>query len=123
MTIKSFRGLIKDGGIDTIPLSTNDGSVGYKVVKFEIMTNSISAASVEHTVQIFKIPQAEESATQVIDFSDPTLFAAAVTMSRMMHLTHQLLQKLYLIMKYLTRTYMLHIKIINLVKHVIIILN
>jgi|TARA_R110002110_G_scaffold243908_1_gene460418 hypothetical protein len=82
MTTKSFRGLLADGAIQTIPLSTNNGSTGYKIIKFEIMTNSISAASVEHTIQIFKIPQAEGSATQVIDFSNPTLLAAAVTMSR-----------------------------------------
>ena len=82
MAIKSFRGLLTDGGIDTIVLHTNTGSTGYRIVKFQIMTNAISTASVEHTMQIFKIPQAEGSATQEIDFSDNTLLAAAVTVSR-----------------------------------------
>ena len=35
--MKSFRGLMKDGDIDTIPLHTNDGSIGYKIVKFRLM--------------------------------------------------------------------------------------
>jgi len=78
--IVSFRGLIVDGGIDTVSLHTTTGSTGYRIVKFQIMTNSISTASVEHTLQIFKIPQT--TATQVVDFSDQTLLAVAVTMSR-----------------------------------------
>ena len=77
--IVSFRGLIVDGGIDTVSLHTTTGSTGYRIVKFQIMTNSISTASVEHTLQIFKIPQT--TATQVVDFSDQTLLAVAVTMS------------------------------------------
>jgi len=80
MKIKTFRGLITDGGIDTVVLHTNTGSTGYRIVKFQIMTNAISTASVEHTMQIFKVPQT--TATEVIDFSDNTLLAAAVTMSR-----------------------------------------
>jgi len=78
--IVSFRGLIVDGGIDTVSLHTTTGSTGYRIVKFQIMTNSISTASVEHTLQIFKIPQT--TATQIVDFSDQTLLAVAVTMSR-----------------------------------------
>jgi len=76
----SYRGILADGGIDTLSLHTIKGKIGYRIVKFKIMTNSISAASVEHTVQIFKVPQT--TATQVIDFSNSTLLAAAVTMSR-----------------------------------------
>ena len=35
--IKSYRGLIADGAQDRIPLHTNDGKTGYKIVKFQIM--------------------------------------------------------------------------------------
>jgi hypothetical protein len=78
--IKSYRGLLDDGGIETINLHTNNGKTGYRIVKLQIMTKSISSASVEHTIQIFKVPQT--TATQEINFADPTLLAAAVTMSR-----------------------------------------
>ena len=75
MTIKSFRGLIADGSIDTITLHTNTGSTGYRIVKFELMPEEMGGTSNEHTVQVFKIPQTTASAK--IDFSDNTLVAAA----------------------------------------------
>tara|TARA_Y100000004_G_scaffold34469_1_gene36838 strand:+ start:1255 stop:1701 length:447 start_codon:yes stop_codon:yes gene_type:complete len=75
MPIKSFRGLIADGAIDTINLHTNNGSTGYKIVKFEIMQKSPGAEVGEHIVKIFTIPQT--TATSTIDFSDNTLLAAA----------------------------------------------
>ena len=80
MPIKSFRGLMDDGAIDTITLHTNDGSIGYRIVKFQIMTEKVSTVSVEHTVQIFKVPQTTASAT--VDFSNQTLLGVAITMSR-----------------------------------------
>ena len=35
MTIKSFKGKLANGGQNTIVLHTNDGTTGYKIVKFE----------------------------------------------------------------------------------------
>jgi len=35
--IKTFRGLIADGETDTIVLHTNDGSIGYRIVKFQVI--------------------------------------------------------------------------------------
>ena len=40
MPIKSFRGKIKDGGIDTVPLSTNNGSTGYRIKTLQIITDT-----------------------------------------------------------------------------------
>lgn len=79
MTIKSFRGLIADGGIDTVVLHTNTGSTGYKIKKFEIMSArpGSSGSDAEHTVKIFSIPQTIASVTNTIDFQDNTLLAAA----------------------------------------------
>jgi hypothetical protein len=74
MPTKSFRGLIADGAIDTIPLSTNDGSTGYKITKFQIMGNAPGTVNYESIVKIYKIPQT--SADGVVDFSDNTLLAA-----------------------------------------------
>ena len=46
MTIKTFRGLLADGGQDTIVLHTNDGSTGYRIVKFQLMPDA--PGTVEH---------------------------------------------------------------------------
>ena len=75
MVMKSFRGLMTDGSIDTISLHTNTGSTGYKIVKFEILPVLPATVTGEHVVQIFKIKQAEPiSKLDVsIDFADNTL--------------------------------------------------
>ena len=77
MAIKSFRGLIADGGQDTIVLHTNDGSTGYRITKFDIFPNKPGTAQSESTVQIFKIKQSSVSTTtSEVDFNSPTLLAA-----------------------------------------------
>ena len=75
MPIKSFRGLIADDAIETIPLSTNDGSIGYKIVKFETIYQNPAGLSAEGVMKIFTIPQTTTNST--IDFSDNTLIGAA----------------------------------------------
>ena len=78
MIIKSFRGLIADGGQETIHLHTNTGSTGYKIVKFEIFPNKPGTESSESTVQIFKIEQSSVSTTAAeVNFSDNTLIGSA----------------------------------------------
>jgi len=75
--IKSYRGLIADGAIDTIPLHTNDGKTGYKIVKFELFPFKPGQESVENVVTVHKIlPTASTSAIEV-NFNDNTLLAAA----------------------------------------------
>ena len=37
MPIKTFKGLLPSGGQNKIQISTRDGSLGYRIVKFEIM--------------------------------------------------------------------------------------
>ena len=76
MTIKSFRGQIADGSIDTISLSTNNGSTGYRIVKFNLMQVQPGEKVGEHIVKIFSIPQTTTSVSGVIDFSDNTLLGA-----------------------------------------------
>ena len=73
--IKSFRGQIADGGIETIPLATNNGSMGYRIVKFQLMSSSPGASSQEIVSKVFTIPQS--TVTTTVDFSDPTLIAVA----------------------------------------------
>ena len=81
MPIKSFRGLIANGTIDTIVLHTNDGSTGYKVVKLQIISEDVADDNTEHVVKLYTIPQAAGSGTTKMDFSDPTLLGVAVTTS------------------------------------------
>ena len=52
--IKTFRGQIADGGQDTILLHTNDGSAGYRIVKFQIMTSAPGTTRAEHILKIGK---------------------------------------------------------------------
>jgi hypothetical protein len=71
--IKTFRGLLADGGQEKIPLSTKDGSVGYRIVKFETIShqNTVGGASGEHFMFIWKKEQATvSSTTPSINFSD-----------------------------------------------------
>jgi len=77
--IKTFRGLIGDGEQDTIVLHTNDGSMGYRIVKFDIFPHRPGGTShVESVVQIFKVSQDTiAAANSIVDFSDNTLVAAA----------------------------------------------
>ena len=72
--IKSFRGKLQDAAQETIHLHTNDGSLGYKIVKFQVMPVDANTA-MEGTVQIFKIEQV--TIPGEIDFSDNTLLGAA----------------------------------------------
>jgi len=82
--IKTFRGLMADGGQDTINLHTNDGKTGYRIVKFEIFPNEPGEQSTENTVKIYKVEQPEIGsstppvfADNTVDFSDSTLLAVA----------------------------------------------
>jgi hypothetical protein len=75
MPIKTFRGLIKDQGQDTINLHTPDGSMGYRIVKFQIFFTAPGSDSQDSVVQIWKSEQAAVPATPDIDFSDQNLLA------------------------------------------------
>jgi len=75
--IKTFRGLIGDGGQDTIVLHTNDGSIGYKIVKFQLTHTAPGTINYESIMKIYKVSQAVADRSGSIDFSDNTLLAAA----------------------------------------------
>jgi hypothetical protein len=79
MPIKSFRGKLADGAVETIPLHTNNGSTGYRIVKFEIVTDAPSVTS-EHLCQIWSTESSAEAGktASTIDFSDNTLLAVAL---------------------------------------------
>ena len=74
MPTKSFRGLLADGAIDTIPLSTNNGTTGYKITKLQLFPHKFGTEDQKSTVTIFSVPQT--TPTNEVDFSDNTLLAA-----------------------------------------------
>jgi len=78
MTIKSFRGKLDDGVQDTIVLHTNNGSTGYRIVKFTAMPEKPGRLASEHVMQIFSTKRTalEIAASENTDFSDNTLLAS-----------------------------------------------
>jgi len=82
--IKTFRGLLADGGQDQIRLQTIKGKVGYRIVKFQIMSYlPTSGGHKEHVVQIWKSEQTSvpTAAPAPINFTDSDLLAAAWSLS------------------------------------------
>jgi len=73
--IKTFRGLIADSAQDTVILHTNNGSTGYRITKFQLFNNDPGGNTTEHVVKIFKV--SGKALTNLVDFSDNTLLAAA----------------------------------------------
>lgn len=80
MPIKSFRGKLVDGGIETISLHTNKGTTGYRIVKLELMNARPGTAPSENLVKIFTVPQT--TVDELVDFSDQTLIAAGYVTSK-----------------------------------------
>ncbi len=77
MVVKTFRGLLADGGQHRLNLHTNNGKTGYRIVKFDVMPNLPGTADYESTVQIFKTEQTSISTTTAtVDFSNSDLMAA-----------------------------------------------
>lgn len=74
--IKTFRGLLADGGQDTINLHTNDGKTGYRIVKFQLMPYDVCDEDYESVVKIYKIKQT--AVDNKVDFSDQTLIGAGL---------------------------------------------
>ena len=72
--IKTFRGLLADGAQERIRLSTIQGKVGYKIIKFQLMGNDPGIDGGESSVKIYKTKQT--SITSAIDFTDSDLLAA-----------------------------------------------
>jgi len=79
MTIKTFRGQIATGTTDTIVLHTNDGSIGYRIVKFQVIPFIPENVNEENTMQIFteEANALTAAGNGEIDFADQTLLAVS----------------------------------------------
>jgi len=78
--IKTFRGILADGGQDRIRLSTIKGKVGYRIVNYQIMPNTPLASNSEYVSKIYN--HATGTADGTVDFSDSNLLGAAFTTDR-----------------------------------------
>ena len=78
MPIKSFRGLIANEAMETISLHTNTGATGYKIKKIELYPHKPGDEHYLSAVKVYSVPQDPSvTPTEITDFSDPTLLAAA----------------------------------------------
>jgi len=76
--IKTFRGLLADGGQDQIRLQTIKGKVGYRIVKFQLFPKSPGIVNYEGVGQVFKSEiTTVPTAGATVDFTDSDLLAAA----------------------------------------------
>jgi len=74
--IKTFRGILSSLAESRIRLSTKKGKIGYRVVKFQIMTEDpFNAGTVEHVMKIYKLSQT--TINDSVDFSDGNLLGVA----------------------------------------------
>jgi hypothetical protein len=76
--IKTFRGILQDGGQDQIRLSTKKGKVGYRIIKFQVMGYEPGITTQESVVMAWKTEQS--SVVGVVDFSDADLLATGLLM-------------------------------------------
>jgi hypothetical protein len=74
--IKTFRGLLADGGQDRIRLQTIKGKVGYRIVKFQIMQEKPGDSDFEFVCMIWKDEQSTVIGT--VNFTNSDLLAVAI---------------------------------------------
>jgi hypothetical protein len=74
--IITIRGQLADGGQDTIALHTRDGSMGYRITKFQVIDDEPGENEVEITCKIYSVKQTTVNNT--VNFSDNTLLGVAV---------------------------------------------
>lgn len=76
--MKSFRAKIDNDAIDQISLHTNNGSVGYRMKKLDVVDTAPGVSTKEIVMKVYSIPQTTGSADGNVDFSDQTLLAVGV---------------------------------------------
>ena len=81
MKIKSFRGHMKPDTVDTINLHTNNGSVGYKIKKLQIITKNPMSGTTEAVLKVYSIPQTIANVDAVINFSEQSLLAVGTMLT------------------------------------------
>ena len=72
--IKSFRGQLEHGVVETIPLHTNDGTTGYRIIKIELLGVDLTGRDQESVFKVYSIDPG--TVDGVVNFSDQTLLGA-----------------------------------------------
>ena len=76
MPLKSYKSRIDDDSVQKLQLSTSNGSVGYRITKFQIINRSPGTNHTEAIIKIYKTNPGT-AATLDVNFSDNTLLAVA----------------------------------------------
>ena len=74
--VHGFRGILGDGGQDEINLERSILNLAYRIVKFEVMSNTPFASSGEHVVKIYR--ESQSSVDAVVNFADVDLLGVAL---------------------------------------------
>jgi len=77
MVVKTFRGLLADGGQDRIRLSTIKGKVGYRISKFQVVSYEPMSISSKCVVKIYTSEQTLPT-TATINFTDSDLLGMGI---------------------------------------------
>jgi len=77
--IKTFRGLLGDGEMQRIRLSTKDGMTGYKIIKFQLMPENPGTLEHELVSKLYSVKPS--AANGEINFDDPTLLGVSIMTS------------------------------------------
>ena len=76
MVVKTYRGLLADGGQDRIKLQTLQGKVGYRIIKFQAISSSPGTVAQESIIKAYKTSQTTPAAT--IDFAEGELLGVVL---------------------------------------------
>ena len=67
--------MLADGAQERIPLQTKTGETGYRINKFQVITENPGQSTTELVVKIYKVEQS--TATSTVDFSDNRLLGVS----------------------------------------------
>jgi len=74
--IKTFRGILADGGQDKIRLSTKKGKIGYRILKFDLFPTIVGDVTQESVLTIMKVSTASVPTTgATTDLTDQNILA------------------------------------------------
>lgn len=74
--IKSYRGHLEDDGQDHIRIKTNEGNIGYRIVKFEAVPRDPMTQDQENVLKIYKLKQS--SVDGRVEFTDGDLLGVSL---------------------------------------------
>jgi len=73
--IKTYKGKLADDGQDKIRLRTNDGNIGYRIIKFKSISSTPGVGDQEFVTKIYKLFQSSIDAA--VNFTDGDLLGVS----------------------------------------------